>query len=100
MTTDNKDKQTIINEGITDWIVNLIVNNRIKAAEDAFSNDKLLQQRFKEFRIAEEKLRALWNRICKDREGTYLDCEEMMKKKLEFDKSYYGKQGKDYRDYL
>ncbi len=93
-------KKDLIKEGITDWLASLITGNRIKYAEKVFANDRILQQRFKDFRIASEKLASLWEEICERRKGTYLDCEEIMRKKLEFDKEYYGKQGKDYRDYL
>ena len=90
----------LISEGITDWIVNLIVNNRVREAERAFSNDRLLQQRFKDFRIAQDKLQKTWEEICEKRKGTNLDCEDVMREKLEFDRDYYSKRGKDFRDYL
>lgn len=77
----------LINEGFVDWLADLIVTRKLKQAERLFANDPLLKKRFKDFRIAEEDLRSTWERICDERRGTPLDCDEMDRKSRELDAS-------------
>jgi len=67
-----------INEGVFNWIVNLIANKNVKKAEQVFSNDKELQRKFREFREAEEQLSKTWSDVCKENKGTEFDCDKMM----------------------
>jgi hypothetical protein len=80
----------LINEGLMDWIADLIVTRKLRQAERLFANDPLLKHRFKEFRVAEENLRQTWEEICAERKGTSIDCDEMDKRsqKPKFRKDY------------
>lgn len=81
------------------FVVNIITKFIMFFVTLIFRFDPKLNNAFKDFHDASDRLDKTWEEICKRRKGTYLDCDEMKKKQIEFEKEYYAKQGKDYRDY-
>jgi hypothetical protein len=64
----------------SEWLSDLMVNRQLRKAERMFKSDKELQNRFADLRRAEEDLHKTWDDICRDRKGTPLDCDELVKK--------------------